>query len=229
MIERLKYLFGEEWFNLLEPFLLSPKFAAINRYILNERKLGKVIYPEAGSDDNFRCFRYSQPSKIKIVVIGNPINYDEYFDGLLFSESKRLEPTDFMRSIIKSGVDKDNRDNYPDWESLANGLDLMDLSRWANQGVFLLSPELTYEKDCPLAHLPLWNEFIKEVIKILNTYNNICWVLIGQNNWAFESILNPLHRKIKTHTFTRDKNMLDVVFSSTNEYLDLINKKNILW
>lgn len=227
MKDRLIQLFGEEWYSKLELFLTSNDFLKINSFIANERKSGKLIYPEAGSDDNFRCYRLTQPNQIKVVIIGNQYIYDGSYDGLCYSGSKLIEESPILKTLFNQVTIE-----YPENDTnLLSGLDLMDLSRWAKQGVFLLNKELTYVKNRPLDHLPLWNKFIIETIKVINEYPYICWLMIGEDNWSFEQHINLMHRKIKIKDPIRFPNEFNQarVFSSINEHLNAVNKKEIIW
>ena len=105
----------------------------------------------------------------------------------------------------------------------------MDLSRWAKQGVFLLNKELTYVKNRPLDHLPLWNKFIIKTIEEINNYPHICWVMIGEDNWTFEQHINLMHRKIKVKNPINNPDALFWMFKNINEFLDAINRRNIVW
>ena len=132
MKNRLIQLFGEEWYLKLEPFFTSREFSEINRFIANERKLGRTIYPIAGSDDNFRCYRLTQPSNIKVVIIANHYTYDGSYDGLCLSGSKLIEESPILKIIFK-----EINTEYPENDTnLLSGLDLMDLSRWLNKEYF---------------------------------------------------------------------------------------------
>ena len=225
MTSRLIQLFGEEWYSKLEPFLSSKDFIGINKFIANERSKGKIIYPLQGTDDNFRCYKLTQPSDIKVVILANHYSYEGSYDGLCLSGSKLIEENDILKLIFKEV----NR-SFPENESnLLSGLDLMDLSRWAKQGVFLLNKELTYEKNKPLNHLPLWNKFIIETIKIVNKNPYTCWVMIGEENWMFEQHMCLMHRKIKVKNPIRNSNALVGLFSDINEHLSAINKKEVIW
>lgn len=227
MKDRLIQLFGEEWYSKLEPFLTSNDFLKINSFIANERKSGKIIYPEQGSEDNFRCYRLTQPKDIKVAIIANHYTYNGEYDGLCLSGSKLIEESPILKIIFK-----EINTEYPENDTnLLSGLDLMDLSRWAKQGVFLLNKELTYVKNRPLDHLPLWNKFIIKTIEEINNYPHICWVMIGEDNWTFEQHINLMHRKIKIKDPIRFPNEFNQarVFSSINEHLDAVNKKEITW
>ena len=225
MKNRLIQLFGEEWYSKLEPFLTSNDFYKINTFIANERKSGKIIYPEQGSEDNFRCYRLTQPKDIKVVIIANHYTYNGEYDGLCLSGSKLIEESPILKIIFK-----EINTEYPENDTnLLSGLDLMDLSRWAKQGVFLLNKELTYVKNRPLDHLPLWNKFIIKTIEEINNYPHICWVMIGEDNWGFEQHINLMHRKIKVKNPINNPDALFWMFKNINEFLDAINKKNIVW
>ena len=226
MKNRLIELFGEEWYLKLEPFF-SNHLPKINSFINNERNSGKIIYPLKGDNDSFKCYKLTQPKDVKVVIIANHYEYDGLYDGLALSGSKLIEESPILKIIFK-----EINTEYPENDTnLLSGLDLMDLSRWAKQGVFLLNKELTYVKNRPLDHLPLWNKFIIETIKVINEYPYICWLMIGEDNWSFEQHINLMHRKIKVKDPIRFPNEFNQarVFSSINEHLDAVNKKEIIW
>lgn len=225
MIERLKFLFGEEWFTTLEPFLLSTEFQGVNKFINSERQKGKVVYPEQGSDDNFRNYRLTQPSSTKVVIIADHIKYDSYFDGIVWSGSKLIEETPFHTSLFNS-----INSSYPEnLGNLKNGLDLMDLSRWASQGVFMLTKEPTYVKNSPFQHVKLWNFLVVETIKALSKKPNLIWVLVGEDNWIYDKYISILHQKVRIQDYSRNAETFNGLFYNINEYLNAVNKKSIIW
>lgn len=226
MKNRLIELFGEGWYLKLEPFF-SNHLPKINSFINNERNSGKIIYPLKGDNDSFKCYKLTQPKDIKVVIIANHYTYNGEYDGLCLSGSKLIEESPILKIIFK-----EINTEYPENNTnLLSGLDLMDLSRWAKQGVFLLNKELTYVKNRPLDHLPLWNKFIIKTIEEINNYPHICWLMIGEDNWTFEQHINLMHRKIKVKDPIRFPNEFNEarIFTSINDFLCATNRRNIIW
>ena len=225
MKDRLIQLFGKEWYSKLEPFLTSSTFSKINSFIANEKKNGKIIYPLQESGDNFKCYKLTQPSDTKVVIIANHYSYSGEYDGLCLSGSKLIEPSPILKLILRQiELEYPNNDT-----NLLSGLDLLDLSRWANQGVLLLNKELTYEKGVPLAHVPLWNPLIIDTINVINDISYICWVMIGEDNWRFEQNINLMHRKIKIKNPINKPTELLGLFTDINNHLSACNKKEIIF
>lgn len=65
--EYLKTAFGPEWYAILEKEFETPWFLKIAQSVSEEREK-KMVYPP--SEDVFRAFRETPPSKVKVVHVG---------------------------------------------------------------------------------------------------------------------------------------------------------------
>lgn len=179
--------FGESWVNRLSSFILSKEFEILGNTIKELRKT-KIIYPE--SKDVFRAFRETPFNEVKVVIIGQDCYYNGAADGLCFSAkeagilgSKIKYPASLIQ--IMEALER----------TVYRGLLLdknPDLTRWANQGVFLFNTGLTVQKDMPESHLAMWKPFTVEVLKALSEYNTgVIYCLWGAKAQQYEKYINP--------------------------------------
>ena len=129
--------------------------------------------------------------------------------------------------------------------SFPDELDLVEKSgsyfgHLPEQGVLLLNTALTVEQANPASHLRLWEPFTDEVIKALNTKDDVIWMLWGAKAQKYASKINN-----KTHKFIMSSHPspLSVTkqcgntpafrnskpFSKVNEILEATKKKLINW
>lgn len=66
---KLKEIFGEEWYLLLEELLLSTYFKELGTYVKSRRNAFNVeVYPS--KENVFRAFRVTPLSQLKVVILG---------------------------------------------------------------------------------------------------------------------------------------------------------------
>jgi len=225
--------FGKDWYALLKEFLLSDEMVKISRIIRHHRTRHTII-PEENSELFFKIFKDVQPSKIKVIVLGqDPYPQEGVYDGYAFSNSNSLDNkvSPSLKNIIKE-IER----NYPD--NLV--MDRMDFSYLVNQGVFPINTALSLRAGHPESHLGLWKPFTQEWIKQINTRNDIVWLLWGGKAHNYQHLItNISHKVIKTShpsplgatkgnwnipAFTGSE-----CFKKINEHLKAINKKEIIW
>ena len=156
------------------------------------------------------------------------INKDEAH-GLAFSiKDELLKAPPTLQKIAKSIED-----------SIYNQLNLSwnnNLTRWAEQGVFLLNKILTVEKGKSLSHSGIgWENFTKKTIQIIDMLlNNCVFLLFGKEAQSFCNELSDKHLIIKCeHPAAsiyqkREWNYNDC-WNQTNNYLIQHNKTPIIW
>lgn len=178
-MSKLKSIFGEGWYCLLEDLFNSGDFKSIGK-TLNKSK--KKYYPERG--DIFNAFRLCPLEKLKVVILGQDPYHDGSATGLAFSnrsDSTVLSPS--LRNIFKE-VEND----------LYNGLKLNqspNLERWAEQGVLLLNTALTVEKGNPGSHAELWDSFTKVVLqRISKEIPAVVYLLWGSHAKGYLECIN---------------------------------------
>ncbi len=134
------------WRGILAPFLESPRYALLCRFVDGERATGKLIYPR----DAFRALHLTPPDAVKVVILGqDPYHGEDHgipqAHGLAFSVPPGVRPPPSLRNIFKEiGADF----GAPTVRSYPYGC----LDDWARQGVLLLNAVLTVERNRPGSH-----------------------------------------------------------------------------
>jgi uracil-DNA glycosylase len=103
-----------------------------------------------------------QPNDVKVILIGQ----DPYISpgqamGLCFSVTKNTRVPPSLGNIFK--------------ELKADGFTLQDencgdLSKWFEQGVFMINTALTVHQGVSNSHSELWKDFTRELMKYLNIH-----------------------------------------------------------
>lgn len=146
------------WATVLKDELSQPYFNDIIDFIEKEQTSGKKIYP---SDENiFKAFNNTPFDNVKVVILGqDPYHNPNEAMGLSFSVPKSIKTPPSLKNIYKE---------------LADDLDIPiasfgDLTKWSNEGVFLLNAMLTVEHKKPGSHRKIgWQQFTDAVIKNLS-------------------------------------------------------------
>ena len=150
-------------------------FVEYNTFLTNKLKIihesTDIIYPS--EDKIFKIFEMDI-NKIKIVLLGqDPYIKPGQAMGLSFSAPKTLPIPDSLKNIFKEINNEFPERNY----IFTHG----DLSKWTDQGIFLLNSELTVIKGKSNSQEGLWSEFTDAVIKYINDKcDNIVFLLLGK-------------------------------------------------
>ena len=138
-------------------------FQALEEFLEQEVKLGKVIYPPL--DNRFNAFMLTKLEDVKVVILGqDPYHGEGQAQGLSFSVPNGVKLPPSLRNIYKELADDLNWSEIPD-----NG----DLTKWAKQGVLLINAVLTVEKANAGSHAKKgWEIFTDNVIQHINQKNN---------------------------------------------------------
>jgi uracil-DNA glycosylase len=149
---------------------------------IEEKYAVTSVFPK--KSEVFRVFEIPL-NEIKVVILGqDPYPTYGYANGLSFSVNPDIFP--YPKSLLH--IFREIKREYPTFEP-ENG----DLSRWQNQGVFLLNTLLTVEKGEPLSHKNIgWEIFTSNVIKYLTQKNkHVGYLLWGKNAHSFEKHIDP--------------------------------------
>jgi uracil-DNA glycosylase len=195
MVNKDKYtkLFGEEWSKHLINFLNSTHYKNIKNHLLERKNKRKVtIYPDF--KDIYKAFKITPLNKVKVVILGQ----DPYYNpdkacGLAFGiDCSKI-------SLIPPSLENIHKELETDLDTLILDFN-WSLEHWGKQGVLLLNTALTVEENSPGSHAQLWKPFTKEIIRILNHYdNNIIWVLWGNHAKSYKKfITNTTHHIIES-------------------------------
>lgn len=163
-----------------------------------------------------------------------PYNQDkDIYDGYAFSCSKSLRPQPSLANIIKE-IERSYPDNL--------GLDRLDWSYLVKQGVFSINTALSTKLKTPGAHKEIWASFTKYWIESLTSnYRDICFLLWGSHAQEYEQYVakDMGHHIIKTthpspfscskSSKTAEAFLGSNCFIKVNEYLNAVNKHEIVW
>ncbi len=145
------------WRNALDAVFERNFFKELVFFVKDEYQNEKVF--PAGKDI-FNAFRFCPLDQVKVVILGqDPYHGPNQAHGLSFSVKPGVPFPPSLLNIfkeIKSDLGK---------ETPPNG----DLTRWAEQGVFLLNATLTVKAHEAGSHQKKgWEEFTDEVIRVIS-------------------------------------------------------------
>lgn len=213
-----------EWIDL--PFFDSKKFKEISRFLVEEEKSGKEIYPHR--KDILNAFALTPIENVKVVVIGqDPYHTPEMAMGLAFSvpsNTKKIPP-----SLIN--IFKEIKSEYGDSVSTDP-----DLTRWAKQGVLLLNTAFSVERGRAGSHSQIgWNALVMDTLDIINKHKkNVVFLLWGAHAKSFEMYIDKRHHLVLTSAHPSPMSASRGFFgckhfSKTNDYLISKNLTPISW
>lgn len=142
------------WKKVLEPVFQSESFINLTSFVKEEYSR-EHIFPEG--KNIFNAFWHCPLDQIKVVILGqDPYHGPGQAHGLSFSVKPGIPFPPSLLNIFKE-IKNDLGKDLP-----SNG----DLTRWADQGVFLLNATLTVRAHQAGSHQKKgWEEFTDEVIK----------------------------------------------------------------
>ena len=164
------------WRSFFEQEKQAPYFQKL-LFLLDEKYAKTSVFPAQNAV--FRVFE-TPLEVINVVILGqDPYPTYGFANGLSFS----VQPEIFTYPKSLLHIFREIKREYPVFEP-ENG----DLTRWQNQGVFLLNTLLTVEKGLPLSHKNLgWELFTGNAIKHLTQHNkNLVFLLWGKNAHSME-------------------------------------------
>ena len=189
---------------------------------LNSEYENEVCYPS--KDLIFNAFNLCPFDKVRVVVLGQDPYYNGQAMGLSFSVPEKIKLPLSLRKIYKE-IEEDFCKTMP-----KSG----NLTRWAEQGVFLLNTTLTVRAGAANSHKDLgWQEFTDAVIKALSEHReHIVFMLWGKDAKKKERLIDTnRHRIIKSyHPAARVKEIFkEHPFSLCNAYLKQQGLDEIDW
>ena len=160
----------QSWKEALQSEFDKPYFAELVRYLHQEKRDGKVIYPPG--PQIFKAFELTPVDKVKVVILGqDPYHNPGQAMGLSFSVPDGVPAPPSLKNIFKEaeddlGIKMSGRHN---------------LENWARQGVLLLNAMLTVRAGEPSSHNAIgWQQFTDAVISYLSANrDNIVFMLWG--------------------------------------------------
>lgn len=148
----------ESWKQVLSDQFEQPYFQGIATFLRKAKAEGKTIYPPGSLI--FNAFNTTPFEQVKVVILGqDPYHRPGEAMGLSFSVPRGVRTPPSLKNIYKElhtdlGVPV---------------ADHGDLTKWAEQGVFLLNAMLTVERSKAGSHQKIgWQNFTDAVIRKLS-------------------------------------------------------------
>lgn len=155
--QSLKTVFEQDFFRELVSFV-------------KDEYQNKKVFPNG--KDLFSAFNHSPLDQVKVVILGqDPYHGPNQAHGLSFSVKSGVPFPPSLLNIFKEIKSDIGKDMPP------NG----DLTRWADQGVFLLNATLTVRAHEAGSHQKKgWEQFTDEVIRLISAQQeNVVFLLWG--------------------------------------------------
>lgn len=214
----------KSWLNELKNEFEKPYMENLKAFLLEDKKLHQIFPP---SQDIFNAFNRTPFDRVRVVILGqDPYHGKGQAHGLSFSVPKGVKPPPSLVNIFKEihadlGI-----------EPSKNG----DLSKWAEQGVFLLNATLSVRENQAGSHQNKgWEIFTDEVIKTLSSKKTkLVFLLWGKYAQAkAELIDDKKHLVLKAphpSPFSAHTGFLGCKhFSMVNQYLSTNGVTPIDW
>ena len=214
------------WSDILSEEKQKPYFKQILDFLASQTNSGKVIFPL--KENIFNAFKYTELDNLRIVILGqDPYHNYNQAHGLAFS--------------VQNGVDvpQSLRNMYKELTNSVKGFEAPDhgcLTKWAEQGVFLLNTTLTVEAHKANSHKDIgWQIFTNTVIeKISRHKEHVVFMLWGSNARKKKNLIDISKHLIleSTHPspLSAHRGFLGCNhFKMANEYLNSIGKPMIDW
>ncbi|MEA3372693.1 MAG: uracil-DNA glycosylase [Campylobacterota bacterium] len=212
------------WKSVLADEFQKPYFSELKAFLVNE-KSQYTVYPSG--ENIFNAFNTTHFDKVKVVIIGqDPYHGQGQAHGLAFSVQDNVKFPPSLLNIFKEYCDD------LDLRMPANG----NLSKWAEQGVFLLNTVLTVRANQAHSHKERgWETFTDFVIHTISERKeHIVFILWGKPAQMKASLIDE-----RRHLILRAPHPSPLSayrgffgshpFSKTNAYLRSQNINPIDW
>jgi uracil-DNA glycosylase len=203
------------WKEALKTEFSKPYFLQITTFLRSEKMAGKIIYPPGSLI--FNAYNTTPVNEVKVVILGqDPYHGPGQAHGLCFSVATGVPPPPSLVNMYKE-LNSDIGMPIP-----KHG----NLTKWAEQGVFLLNTSLTVQAASPMSHAKIgWAEFTDATIKkISELRKHVVFLLWGKFAQEKQSLIDETkHLVLKaahpSPLSAHNGFMGCKHFSKTNDYL----------
>jgi len=212
------------WQEILKDEFASGYFTKLKAFLLEEKK-DHIIYPPG--QQIFAAFNNTPFNKVKVVILGqDPYHGEGQAHGMCFTVPRCVPPPPSLVNIFKEinddlGIPPSKSGN---------------LTKWAEQGVFLLNATLTVRANQAGSHQKKgWESFTDAVIRALSDKReNIIFLLWGNYAMAKEVLIDTdTHHILKAahpSPLSASRGFLGCKhFSKTNDILAGMGLRKVDW
>lgn len=164
----IEELLPRDWLEILDTSIVKQTNEKLQSVIRKAREDKLKIFP-VDQNNIFRVFKECPFEKVRVVILGQDPYYahPRQANGIAFSVHKGVTIPPSLRNMFK-----ELEDNHKEKHG--------DLTRWVQQGVFLLNSALTINQGQPSSHMDVWCKFTEQVINKLQERNDIIYCLWGK-------------------------------------------------
>lgn len=203
------------WKAVLKHEFTKPYFLQVATHLKTEKASGTTVYPPGQLI--FNAFNTTPFNEVKVVILGqDPYHNPGQAHGLSFSVPDGVPPPPSLVNIYKE-LHTDIGLPIPKTGNL---------TKWAQQGVFLLNAILTVRANEPASHSKIgWMDFTDAVIKKLSAEKNglvfLLWGKFAQEKQVLiDETKHTVLKAAHPSPFSADKGFFGCRhFSRTNEVL----------
>jgi uracil-DNA glycosylase len=173
------------WRELLKPEFEKPYMQGLKAFLLEEKRLGHIVYPPSAL--TFNAFLQTPFDQVKVVIMGqDPYHGEGQAHGLSFSVPEGVRRPPSLQNIFKE-IHSDLGLPIPQSGCLIE---------WAKQGVLLLNATLSVRAEQPKSHHGQgWEQFTDRVVELLcEREDPIVFML-----WGKSALDKFKHIGIKSH------------------------------
>ena len=212
------------WKLALNDELNSEYFRKLKSFLNEEKKKYEIFPPE---DKIFSAFEYTPFDDVKVVIIGqDPYHEKGQAHGLCFSVSNGIKAPPSLVNIFKE-IKNDLGIEIPN---------IVNLEKWAQQGVLLINATLTVRAKQAGSHQKKgWEVFTDSVIKKLSeNRKDLVFLLWGNYAKAKQQLIDKNNHHVLTAAHPSPLSAYKGFFgckhfSKTNEILKQHGKREIDW
>lgn len=214
----------DSWKNSLKDVFQAHFFKELAEFVKSEYQNHQIFPP---GKEIFNAFWHCPLDKVKVVILGqDPYHGEGQAHGLSFSVKPGVPFPPSLLNILKELKNDLGQDMPP------NG----DLTRWADQGVFLLNATLTVRANQAGSHQNRgWETFTDEVIKVINKEREhvvfLLWGAYAQKKAdLIDSSRHLILKAPHPSPLSAHRGFLGCGhFSMANDYLSKTNQEPIVW
>lgn len=210
-----------------------PELQDISNILEAQEKAHGRFYPD--KKDIFRAFALTPLSKVRVVLLGQ----DPYHQTLNNGEPRAVglsfsvRPYDSIPSSLQN-IYKELGADIPGFSAPRHG----DLTKWAQQGIFLINSCLTVRPGEAGSHGQIWHGFLKKVFKGIASARTTkkvqpIYLLLGREAQKATGMIDENTTFIETSHpsgFSANHGFLGSrIFSRTNEFLIKMGDTPVNW
>lgn len=178
----IKNLIGQEWYDVIGEEFSKPYMGKLCNFI-QDRRTKTTVYPP--KEQIFTAYKLTPFNKVKVCIIGqDPYINEGEAHGLAFSTGNG-KSTPSLRQIARAvelSMSGDDWDSMQPWNN--------NLTRWAEQGVFLLNKVLTVDAKKSNSHKGMgWEQFVFRTVQELDKKGDVIFLLWGKEAQILKPIL----------------------------------------